>query len=231
MHVGGTEMKLEAVVDTATGEKVHCAVIDNNNKRSAFVLTLEHFINAINSGITNTDADVASMPKLELPEGYVTGWTNQPYNEISGFSGVVILNTPAECRLMSFDKSAYIVPFPELVFKLQLSNGKLIKDRCYAKKGNQLYAYPYTNVYNDGHICWGSCELPFVKSIKETEKIPQLFLRFTGNSDLSNSVTLAAAGCRKMESVFKKLEGKDKFPEEWLNKIAISYEDFISCIK
>ena len=132
---------------------------------------------------------------------------------------------------MSFDKSAYIVPFPELVFKLQLSNGKLIKDRCYAKKGNQLYAYPYTNVYNDGHICWGSCELPFVKSIKETEKIPQLFLRFTGNSDLSNSVTLAAAGCRKMESVLKKLEGKDKFPEEWLNKIAISYEDFISCIK
>ena len=61
MHVGGTEMKLEAVVDTATGEKVHCAVIDNNNKRSAFVLTLEHFINALNSGITNTEADVASM--------------------------------------------------------------------------------------------------------------------------------------------------------------------------
>lgn len=120
-------MKLEAVVDTATGEKVHCAVIDNNNKRSAFVLTLEHFINAINSGITNTDADITSMPKLELPEGYVTGWTNQPYNEISGFSGVVILNTPAECRLMSFDKSAYIVPFPELVFKLQLSTASLLR--------------------------------------------------------------------------------------------------------
>ena len=72
MHVGGTEMKLEAVVDTATGEKVHCAVIDNNNKRSAFVLTLEHFINAINSGITNTDADITSMPKHMLQAGPIS---------------------------------------------------------------------------------------------------------------------------------------------------------------
>ena len=218
-------MKLIAEMDDSLSSKVRCTMFDENGKRTVYTLSIDSFVTAVNS--TVEAPDFSSMPPLELPEGYVASWFNN-YNNSIGFTGTVVIKMPAAKRIISYEQDSYYIPIPELLFKLWFANGKLVKDRVFATRKGQLCRYPFTNVYDDGHICWGSCELPLIKSLKETEQIPELFMRFTGNSDLSNPVTLAVSGCRKMADVFKILENMEHFPDEWLEMTNLNYEEFIN---
>ena len=107
---------------------------------------------------------------------------------------------------------------PETLYDFQLGrnyNGKLEQgiSRVFAEnKDGKLCSCPMSNVYADGHICWGSVRVPSVKNLKELEDICKLFIHAPGNSDLTGFFRSTKYG--SLGNLLKILETAEEFPED-----------------
>lgn len=221
-------MKLCIEIDDEFTEQVRCTFLNDKNKRTVKTCSFFDFVKAINTQASDK-ISWSDMQVLDYPEGYIKGWTGNCSS--TGFTGCVVLKKEKSLRLMVMNGKPYNIPLPALIFKLWVSNGNLINGCVYALNDeSQLCRYPFTNVYNDAHICWGTCKLPVISSVKETEQIPELFLKFPANKDLSNTETLAFAGAADMDKLFCSLESMEEFPDKWLKAVELNYNDFVNFI-
>lgn len=111
---------------------------------------------------------------------------------------------------VKFQTEAYEdVGHPRLMFAISTKNDVATSVKLCAVKGKQpltvdtpLFRYPYSNVFDNGDVCWSSwSEVPI-------DQIPMMFLSTANNSHL-NSNTL---------ELFKKYQGKN-FPDTQLKPI------------
>lgn len=209
-------MELVATINDMNDDGyVRCVITDGEGveqKRRSLRLRLDDFITALSSNI-----GAEKMYPIDLPDGYISASMG---NCAGGLTGQISFKVEAQKRLITYCGETFFIPIPSLVFDFTFTHGKLVKDsvRAINAKGS-LCMYPFTNVYRDGHICWGSAKIGRIASFKEAVDIAELFLRFPMNSDLSNSSTLRKAKVGSMGELFKLLENKDKFPEKFLTTL------------
>lgn len=192
-------------------EYVSCVFEDKDiGLRKTYKLTIFDFIAALEAS-----ADEMEFIPLELPSNCLKcsiGRTQSAY-----ITGELEFFVNPRKELVTFCGQNYVIPFPKLLFRLRIVNGIINGSYVFAVKSNDKLAhFPFTNVYNDGKICWGNVQLPMVKSFKDAEKIASLFVTFPGNTDLSFQKTLHKANVASMGELYKKLEEMDKFPNRWL---------------
>lgn len=217
-------MKVNIELNDDLSEQVRCVFYDDNNKRTIKTCSFFDLLSALNTQADNK-VDWKNLQELDYPKGFIKAWMG---NCGAGFTGIVILKKDAGKDTIVINDVPYNIPLPTLVFKLWVQNGNLVNAAVYAlNSAMQLCRYPLTNVYNDAHICWGTCKLPNIKNIMDASQIPELFVKFPGNKDLTNTETLAFAGVNSILQLYSELENMDTFPDRWLKPSEITYNEFI----
>lgn len=190
-------------------ELVRCTSI-NGAERKTFSVSLSNFRESLVAG--NVAGTEWSAPLGPLPKGYLNARFGT--SSVDGITADVIIRNPSEQRLITFCGESFFIPIPALVFRLVFKNGKLVEDAVYACRPgtDELCIYPFSNVYDDGHICWGSNTLPLIKTIKDVEDIVELFLRSNNNADLVKEKMMNVFECSSLGEIFKKLEKLGVYP-------------------
>ena len=145
-----------------------------------------------------------------LPEGFIDGAIGDESNYIIAFK------VPGEVRFFAHTSGNYNIPYPDLIFVLQMKKGSIWKKLCFGlgKDGDTLYHYPFGNVSADGGICMGNIELDEIRSGGPATFAELFFLGKTNNDYVSHGCPVK--GNLSQEMFLKKLDGKKKFPERLL---------------
>lgn len=147
-----------------------------------------------------------------------------PGNEIHYSAGICV---PAGKRLFSYHKERMILPFPGLLFVLEVVGKRLHGGKCFAlsgpfKKGAALYVYPFGNVeVNSGRICFGSNQLPPIESFDDLHKVIELFFGSETNDDYFNIKTMCGSAAWQYGTqlgLCDELARRGEFPFEFLRE-------------
>lgn len=184
--------------------------LENDGIRTCKRVHFSKFVSLI-AGTVN-DSDGIFFDKEDLPKGYCCSKISKFQEDT--FS--VLLALPAQRRGVIFYETGYAVPFPEIVFLFEVGNGFLNRAKCFSKKGDNLYKFPFANVYNNGDICWGRNQLPEIKHISEVDKYVELFFGSSYNNDLFTPPKGFEKECSSMRGFLEVLEKEMTFPDQFL---------------
>lgn len=115
----------------------------------------------------------------------------------------------------------YILPFPNLVFQLHVSNGHVVEKKVFAEADGVLYNYPFGNVYDSGAICMGNIVSTDVT--KRVGSFSEEFFMGVTNNDLYRS-DRNSKGFTQSE-LCEYVSKMDIFPVEILIKSKLSIKD------
>lgn len=96
------------------------------------------------------------------------------------------------------------IPFPALLFKFDVIGEQLKEVKVGAvtntilKDKSIVYHYPYSNVYHDGRICFGTNVLPKIEKLTDLSAIPELFLSGIQNDDLYSTANNSGMALREL---------------------------------
>lgn len=181
---------------------------------------------------------LVSLKRLpKLPEGTVdVEW----YDAENFFVSVLV---PGQLRPTSYmdSDSERLIPFPNLIFTFRVNRRAMYMSRCFAVKEKrarnvtdetELYAFPYGNVYDDGHICWGTTGIERVireKGIEGIEYAIETFFNATMNNDLyQKEYTTKKVS---LEQLLYEMAEKDTFPSSILVKKNKKYITLLTTTK
>lgn len=146
----------------------------------------------------------------QMPDGYVDAL----YVNDENFK--VCIEVPAGIRNITYYGDVFFVPFPALLFRLTVREGKVVASKVVAELNGSCYCYPFGNVYTDGRICWGSTVLPPITCLQDVNQIIQLFFGSETNNDLYSAGRNVANKKQyvNQRGLFEFLEKKRKFPKQ-----------------
>lgn len=124
------------------------------------------------------------------------------------------------------------VPYPTCLFYFSIRANKIVDLRLNSLKyplqseTDALYCFPFSNVYNDGRICWGSVGLPNVSKPIELIGIINLFLGSQFNGDLAGTNFLAPKGTEIFDfwTLIKHVKTLQEFPAEILKATSTTFK-------
>lgn len=96
------------------------------------------------------------------------------------------------------------IPFPALLFKFEVIGEQLKEVKIGAvtntilKDKSIVYRYPYSNVHDDGRICFGTNVLPKIEKLTDLSAIPELFLSGIQNDDLYSTANNSGMALREL---------------------------------
>lgn len=206
-------MEVTARFDTKNLQLVELKIIKENGFAERKTISFVDFNSIINSSTKESD----SFHIGKLPAGFYDGIVSIKNSSTFQF----VIEIPAARRNLSYYGDNYIVPFPRFVFYFAADAGKITKTKIFAVSSSEqkltddsvLYHYPFGNVYDDGHICWGNNVLEPVYSYEDVWKFILLFFGSETNDDLFKSGKFHSQ--RAMIEYLKNLEN---FPEKYLRK-------------
>ncbi len=193
--------------DKVPGE-VRCLITTEQGLKKSKTVPTDEFIKIV------TDVTPKRLLRLgSLPSGYIDGMVS-PVGEPNW---KVVVRLPGDIRTFLYRGKSYVIPEPDLVFKFEVSGGYIHKSFCAVAIGQELFHYPFGNVYPDGRICFGNMRLQDLASIKDAERIISAFIGGETNDDLYNPVKVKV-GRKKMEldqrQLLEFLNGKGEWPKE-----------------
>ncbi len=117
-------------------------------------------------------------------------------------------------RCFFYGEGHYEIPFPALVFVLDVNKGCVRQKSVYAvKRGDdQLYMYPFGNVSESGGICMGNIHVDFSNG---PEVFAEEFFLGKTNDDYYSPGNHTVPKWSQSKLV-ENLEKLDTFPDEWL---------------
>ena len=155
----------------------------------------------------------------------------------SGTEERIAIMQPARIQKVQFeiqeqDKSPVIekftVPMPPLLWIFGLSLDRKLKDtRVFALKtglvinSTQLFHVPFSNVNENGGVCWGEGNDVLNNSFKTLvglTSLTRLFFRQPFNRDLDNGTSRNESEEPKTLQFFRKYHGKKRFPFDILRE-------------
>lgn len=126
------------------------------------------------------------------------------------------------------------IPFPICFFIFNVKGNRVQKSNVFAtrssilKEDDQLYRFPFGNVYNDGSICWGSNKLGVINSPLSLVGVIATFYDVPFNGDLfDNHIINYPPDVAGFHSFINHLNGKDVFPSTLLVKAGCSVKKFM----
>jgi hypothetical protein len=151
---------------------------------------------------------------------------------------VLVMESPAKIRNFTLHAAAQahqegykprqlMIPFPNCVLIFKVVNRRLFNTWVYSTANkissvdNNLCVFPYGNIYQDGHVCWGQVQLPEINSPQNLSAVVALFFDAPFNGDLTYHRTFTNP--RNSDVVLNNfwdlvnyMDGKPNFPEEML---------------
>lgn len=210
-------MKLKAEID---GSLVAVQIINDRGETLRKHLTLNQYVELLNNSVENVESNnhIGSVPN-----GYYDAWISNIYDKT--FSCIVTVSQsvyPAQ-----YFEKMYRMPFPALVFYFDVKSGVVNKSKCFAMKDTvvtdttKLYYFPYSNVYDDGNICWGTNQLPELSCLKDIDLLVQLFMGATYNNDLW-TIKRVGNHYSSVFEMFEKLNNQKIFPADVLQEVYLT---------
>jgi len=220
-------MKVVSTIDTAHPTYVRICVEDGENVQELKKISMDDYIQLMNGSLLTSKR----MERLgRLPEGFIDGGYNSTNGEYEA-----IIHVPGDKRPIFFQEQAHIVAFPSLVFYFRAERNRITKSLLYAVDDKEelsaesaLYHYPYGNVYNDAHICWGQNKLPQITKLADFDSVVQMFFGAQTNNDLYQPPTVKLNGNEikpAQAELISMMEKEQKFPVEILNPFQLKLKN------
>ena len=216
-------MQMKSVINSE-GRLVTVEIMEDSGRIQKKCITFESFLEILNESIVEDDN---SIHIGKLPQGFYDACISKKYDNT--FTCTIVV--PSGVYPVQYEKDVYMLPFPAAVFFFNVLKGSITKSTCYMLKdevptnASQLYHYCYSNVYNDGGICWGSNKLPEVKTLYELEAVVNLFYSAPSNNDLFAPDKMLQ-NCNQysgnIRGLYMALNGKKEFPMECLKEIPLT---------
>ncbi len=196
-----------------TGHPFIRAVMDNDGRTTIRNLTIEQFISVL-SGSTTEEKNYVLLKDDFFPKEARATWFSDYLNyactyEVPAKTRLLILKTP-------LGNKHYHVPFPKLIFRIEVKNGIVTSKKCFAmKKGSdKLYHYPFGNVAIGGGICMGNIT---AKDMKRVSDFTDAFFSGVTNNDYYGSDGSGKVSVRfSQEQLLEKLSSQKSFPDSFL---------------
>ena len=159
--------------------------------------------------------------------------------ETNGGYGCIFL-VKGKKRPLLFERAnkrlTYIVPYPNLLFDTRASENGYVSCRIFAVKDEiltedtVLYQFPYSNVSDSGHVCFGTNEIIFSepKEMKtDCERMVDIFFSSPYNGDYyaEKYTSWLEPDMRKL---FEKLSSREQFPNEILISKGTTVKDLLN---
>lgn len=202
--------RIIATMESGKPDEVRC-VIQDGEKEVVKTLSFEDYKSTV------LGVGVSRIVRVgQLPFGFVDGGAAQGQFE-------AIIEIPGGRRPIFYFDKEFLVPFPKLVFYLFAENNHVVSSCVVAKgKEGRYYYYPYGNVYQDAHICWGGNALPLIENLKDFDKIVNLFFSAGTKDDLYRGPKMTVEGKEVVltqRDLIKYVSAMDAFPEELLRPV------------
>lgn len=153
----------------------------------------------------------------KLPEGYLDASVS------SDETFRILLKVPAKKRLIVHTSGHYEVPFPNLIFYLEVCNGTLKEKYVYSLKGEKtLCHYPFGNVSTSGSICMGNISCTEL-TITTVDRVIDLFFSGATNNDYYSPREKVSINYSQ-QVLLEKLSKLEEFPSRWLKKSGTTLE-------
>lgn len=208
---------LTAVFSQASPEKVHLEIRDQDNKTITVKnVFLKNFIRILTNAMYEETVGVILG---KVPYGYYNACVNG-----TGFS--VIVSVPAKVAPFQYFDSVYLIPFPRLIFYFSFEDGAMQSACCFAAKDEELskdtklFHYPFSNVYNNGKICFGRNQIPKCKTLSDVDDVVRLFYAAPSNADLWKP-HYCNGKYPALRVFLDSLNGKETFPAELLKPFGL----------
>ena len=117
------------------------------------------------------------------------------------------------------------IPFPPCLFVFDVSGRKLIMTKVFAlqallsTENDDLYSFPFGNIYDDNKVCWGTAKLPAIQNPMNLISVISVFLDSNFNGDLFHLHGIKTETGDRIDdfwSFIKYLDKKPVFPGDFL---------------
>lgn len=198
--------KSEALVDKTGHTLFRCVYTQKNGREIIKVISLEDYLGLLGSSVRET-VTYSWIPEGFFPEGYLGG----AFADTKNYTAV--WRVPARKRTINhFRAGRNLVPFPEMVFSVNVSGGRA-SGRVFAVKRDNLYQYPFGNVSTSGSICMGNIDVDMIEEGPSAFE-EDFFAGVTNDDYFQPGVYVNLKGTQV--DLIKRLVDKDKFPDKWL---------------
>lgn len=163
---------------------------------------------------------------------------------------VAVLESPAKLRTFSLHSNAQAyeqgdrykprqltVPFPNCVIVFKVSGRRIRNTWVYttankiSSMDDTLSMFPFGNVYQDSHVCWGQVNLPEINSPINLSAVLALFFDAPFNGDLTGHRTWTRPAGLEIGNDFwslvNHLDGQSSFPSTMLYSSGINLNSAI----
>lgn len=138
-----------------------------------------------------------------------------------------LVKYPPERRAFKYMGQHMILPFPALLAKVEVEKG-VRKETCLYALGEDweseeptLYRYPYGNVGNVGHCCYGNIVCDGIRDVTLAPSVLDMFLYGETNNDLWGSDKVKGAkekGISSQSDLIETVRDMETYPVDWLVK-------------
>lgn len=184
-------------------------------------LSFENYLNLLKEGSIAVTQKEKFLTICDLPIGYHSGAIR------SDGDFVMFITVPSSVRTKFYKEQFFEIPYPNLLFGFVSVNNKLVSKKCFSYKGvltdkSILYRYPFGNVNQNGHICFGNISLPKADKPPVLNTYIDLFMNGITNDDYykpGSSITSSYS----QGTLLTRLSKKSVFPSALLSKTNYTY--------
>lgn len=194
-----------------TGHQFIRVLMENKGRSIIRTLTITQFIEVL-GGSVEEEKNFVLLRDDFFPKSAKATW----FADYSNYT--CVWEEPAKVRLFilktALGERHFHIPFPKLVFRLTVKNGKIHSKYCFAmKKGsNKLFCYPFGNVASSGGICMGN-----ISEMKTVLDFSDAFFSGVTNNDYYGSDGRGKVAIKiSQEALCERLEKQKTFPDKYL---------------
>lgn len=207
MSVACGNMRVLFAYDDAAPQDMRCIIDNEDGTKSSKTVPFDEFLNIIKGVAGRTYLKVG-----ETPAGFLGGHVSTDGKVLSA-----VIRLPGGVRDFLYKGESYTIPMPNLVFRFVAEDGYIHRSFCAVEFADELYHYPFGNVYHDGHICFGNVTNENIRTFKDFEKVITAFVYAETNNDLFEQVEVKVK--KKylpldQRQLLEFLKGKKEWPKE-----------------
>lgn len=205
--------KLQINIDGQKLDRAHVRLTEDDGSESVYAVPVNHLAELLDKRLERK-SELVFTRLGDVPNGYVDAMIADEKNYC------VALIAPSRIRPYLYqsgsNEHSFLIPFPDILCIFHVKEGKFHDGECYAMMNgsDQLYRFPFANVYDNGNICWGGNARHEVK-FSESDQLMSLFLESGFNTHLysAGNTTLRK---ENIEDLIRFLSAQSDFKSEWL---------------
>lgn len=206
-------------------------IIDDHGIKQEKNISVETLIDILNSSKCN---EKKTIQLGKMPRGYLA--TKQMVENYPKITSKTAIFLKEDIHRITYEDQVYEIPIPNIMMIHNVSENGCVGTSLYClsqdmdqeraatfledNKVPTLYYWPFSNVSDDGHVCYGGNNIRKIEKLSDLDILPILFFDSAINNDYytSRRTTLEKKTVRELLDT---LNGKSEFPYEILRKMDV----------